>query len=204
MSMPFPKDPKSILRTRLRAERLAMKSGIVESGSLEIQKHLSLWLKGKSFSAVAAYFGIRNEPVIHPVMDLDQPRYRRWFFPRILSDSQMEFVSWKTDESLQTGRFGIKEPKSGERLNFDGSSILILMPCVAVDRSGNRLGNGAGYYDRFLHGLPDRSRVTLVAVAWERFLLEEKIPAEPFDVRVDAVLTENGFFDITGPSSLVD
>ncbi len=187
-----PKDAKSILRDALRAQRTAMASHEVEEASRKIQTHLIQWLAGKNYGAVAAYLGIRNEPVIHPAMAHDPAHEGRWYFPRVLPGEQMDFVAWRSYEPLRKGKFGIKEPLDGQRLEFNARDVLVLLPSVAVDREGNRLGSGAGYYDRFLRSLPDLSRVTLVAVCCDRFFVAERIPAETFDVPVHAVLTENG------------
>jgi 5-formyltetrahydrofolate cyclo-ligase len=194
-----PKDAKSLLRDEIRAARKAMSRQDVETGSLRIQEHLVTWLGEKKFGAVAAYMAVQNEPVIHPVMERDERHDRRWYFPRVLPHGAMEFVAWRSYEPLRKGTFGIKEPSDGQRLEFEGRDIVILMPCVAVDRAGNRLGSGAGYYDRFIKTIPEISRVTLVGVCWERFFLADPMPAESFDVPVNAVVTEKRFITITEP-----
>lgn len=187
-----PKDAKSVLREEIRAARKAMSPQEVEDGSLRIRGHLARWLAGKDFAAVAAYMAARNEPVIHPAMLEDERHGRRWYFPRVLPGGDMEFVAWRSYEPLRKGKFGIKEPSDGQRLEFEGRNIVILMPCVAVDRMGNRLGSGAGYYDRFLKSMPENSRVSTVGVCWERFWLSDLLPAESFDVPVQFILTETG------------
>ena len=196
MPVPPPKDAKSTLRDAIRAERKGMRPAEVEALSQQIQAQLTRWLAGKQFGAVAAYLAVRNEAIIHPAMELDQNHDRRWYFPRVLPDQMMEFVAWRSYEPLRKGKFGIKEPSDGQRLDFQSRDVLILLPSVAIDRSGNRLGSGAGYYDRFLRSLPDLSRVTLMGVCWERFVLPERIPVESYDVAVHAVLTEQGVTEI--------
>lgn len=192
-----PKDAKSVLRDAVRAQRLAMNATEVEMASKKIQNYLIKWLEDKSFGAIAGYLAVRNEAIIHPAMDQDQNHDRRWYFPRVLPEQMMEFIAWRSYEPLRRGRFGIKEPGDGQKLEFQSRDVLLLLPSVAVDQHGNRLGSGAGYYDRFLRSLPDLSRITLVAVCWDRFVLADPIPAEPYDVPVHAILTENGAFELS-------
>lgn len=68
---------------------------------------------------------------------------------------------------------------------------LIMVPGVAFDREGGRLGNGAGYYDRLLQ--QTRSDTSVVAVCYESQLCE-KVSMEPHDVYMDAVITEENFY----------
>ncbi len=203
MNVVPPKDAKSMIRDELRSARRGMPRPEVEAGSRQIQSHLSVWLRENQFSAVAAYMATRNEPAIHPAMDQDDRHDRRWYFPRVLADGAMEFIAWRSYEPLRKGTFGIKEPADGQRLEFEGRDVLVLLPCVAVDHAGNRLGSGAGYYDRFIKSLPDTARVTLVGVCWERFFLRDLLPAESFDMPVHAVLTESGFVSLCDLGSMV-
>lgn len=198
-----PKDSKSRIRDEIRTVRSAMSREEVEAGSRRIQDHLSRWLDDQDFAAVAAYMAVRNEPVIHPAMELDQHHDRRWYFPRVVANGGMEFVAWRSYEPVRKGKFGIKEPVDGQHLHFADRQVVMFLPCVAVDRQGTRLGSGAGYYDRFLKSIEGKSSVTLIGICWDRFCLQEPLPVESFDVPVHFALTENGFTvfkgGVTGP-----
>ncbi|MEY4632055.1 MAG: hypothetical protein RIQ81_2175 [Pseudomonadota bacterium] len=183
---------KKACREQIRATRSRIAPDVISKVSEEIQEHLLDFLGTRDFAAVAAYLAVRNEPLIHPAMERDLTHGKRWYFPRVLPGGAMEFVAWRKDEPLRKGKFGIAEPADGQRLTVEGRDILLLLPCVAVDTSGTRLGSGAGYYDRFLAKIADRSRVWLAAVCMEQFVLSEKLPAEPHDVPVQGVFTETG------------
>ncbi len=187
-----PKDAKAVLRRSLQSERASLEKEIVQRASGLIERHLLAWLSGRQYGAVAAYMAAHNEPTIHHAMDFDLAHGKRWYFPRILSDGDMEFVSWRSDEPLRRGRFGIFEPVDGQHLVFDCRDVLFLMPCVAIDQRGMRIGSGAGYYDRFLATIPDRSRIFCVAVCMDRFVLDYSFAAESHDIPVSAVITESG------------
>ncbi|MBN1091531.1 5-formyltetrahydrofolate cyclo-ligase [Blastococcus sp. TML/M2B] len=104
-------------------------------------------------------------------------------------------LAWaEHDGRLAPGRFGLLEPV-GPRLGPEaiGSADAVVVPALAVSRSGVRLGRGGGYYDRALaHARPD---AVLVAVVFDGELLDD-LPAEPHDRRVTAVVTPTGGWEI--------
>ena len=105
----------------------------------------------------------------------------------------LDWATYTGPADLVPGRFGIPVPSSTpqgpERI---ADADLVLVPAVAVDRSGTRLGRGGGYYDRSLALAGPRPR--LVALVDPENVLDH-LPAEPHDRRVDAVLTPDGLLD---------
>ncbi len=96
-------------------------------------------------------------------------------------------------DELEPGMSGIKEPKQSirdvrDRRCLPASIGLVVVPGLAFDRSGARLGRGKGYYDRFLARL--RPGTLSVALAFECQIFAE-IPCEPYDKRVDMIITED-------------
>jgi 5-formyltetrahydrofolate cyclo-ligase len=99
--------------------------------------------------------------------------------------------SWKFDEPLDRGQWDIREPKP------DAAEVapdILLVPLLAFDRSGHRIGYGAGYYDMTIAKLRAQKIVTAVGIA---FAAQEvaKVPATERDVRLDLVLTEREVMD---------
>lgn len=95
-----------------------------------------------------------------------------------------------TDETvLVPGAYGIMEPPADAETVPAGELDLIVLPCVSCDRSCNRLGHGAGYYDRYLPG----TDASLIALCTEK-LMSDEIPVDEFDVPLDAVITENDIY----------
>ncbi|HVJ49745.1 5-formyltetrahydrofolate cyclo-ligase, partial [Desulfitobacterium sp.] len=93
-------------------------------------------------------------------------------------------------ENIEPGKWGIREPKKEGLILANPEDIdLIIIPGAAFDRQGNRLGYGGGYYDRFLTRL--RSEVPKIALAFACQILPE-IPVDPYDLRMDALVTEEG------------
>ena len=100
-------------------------------------------------------------------------------------------LSWAVDTGrLAPGRFGLLEPV-GPRLGPTaiGTAEVVVVPAVAVDRTGVRLGRGGGYYDRALQHVRPGAR--LVALVFDDELVDE-LPVEPHDRRVTAVVTPSG------------
>lgn len=101
---------------------------------------------------------------------------------------RMRLTGWHPDAPLRPNRFGIPEPVSGEdidRMDVD----LWFVPALGADRSGARIGHGAGYYDRILAGVPGFKAALLPEAC-----LVDHIPLEPHDVAMDAIVTESGVF----------
>jgi len=99
---------------------------------------------------------------------------------------RMRLVGWQPDAPMRLNRFGIPEPETGEdigRMDVD----LWFVPALGADRSGSRIGHGAGYYDRILADVGG-FKVALVP----EICVVDAIPAEAHDVRMDAVVTESG------------
>jgi 5-formyltetrahydrofolate cyclo-ligase len=101
---------------------------------------------------------------------------------------------WRWGEELGSGVWGIREPKP------DATQVdpdILIVPLLAFDRAGYRLGYGGGYYDLTLGGLRARKTVTAVGIA---FAAQEvaRVPATPRDGRLDLVLTEREAIDLRG------
>ena len=123
----------------------------------------------------------------------DELERRGVYLPRTAADFSMLFIAIGADWATQVepGHFGIPEPcvQSGEVYNFDSAArSVILVPGLAFDRSGNRLGRGQGCYDRFLSA-PELHSVLKGGVCWEMQLTED-IPVEEHDIAMDWICTE--------------
>jgi 5-formyltetrahydrofolate cyclo-ligase len=100
--------------------------------------------------------------------------------------------AWEFGAPLDRGQWGIREPKAeAPKVEPD----ILLVPLLAFDRAGFRLGYGAGYYDMTIHRLRELKLVTAVGIA---FAAQEvpKIPTTPRDERLDLVLTEREVIDL--------
>jgi 5-formyltetrahydrofolate cyclo-ligase len=115
-------------------------------------------------------------------------------FPRVIGkDAPLEFHRLPDGEILRPGTFGIPEPLAHwPRV----TPSVLLVPLLAFDAQGHRLGYGGGYYDRTLAALRDVSSIGIAYAGQEVHTL----PHETHDIRLDAVLTEKGLHQISGIS----
>ena len=133
---------------------------------------------------VSGYFAMGSEA--------DPSALLRWLdqagcaiaLPHVASvGSPMRFLRWRHGDLLETGVYGLRQPDKDSPVC---APDLVLMPMLAFDPELNRLGQGAGFYDRALADLPDSIRIGL---AWS-VQQWPALPADPWDIRMNAVITE--------------
>lgn len=133
---------------------------------------------------VAAYHPMRDEISPYPILDSLGPGQRAalpWFGDR---DARMMFREAPATES---GPWNVLQPfADADALAPD----TVLVPLVLADRAGSRIGHGKGHYDRALAHLRDGGNVVrTIGIAWEFQVVDQLIPADPWDVPLDAIAT---------------
>ncbi|MFF0695501.1 5-formyltetrahydrofolate cyclo-ligase [Streptomyces tendae] len=144
--------------------------------------------------AVAAYVSVGAEPGTLALLDALRARGVRVLLPALLPDNDLDWGEYTGEGSLARvrhgGRMELFEP-AGERLGPDAvtRADVVLLPGVAVDGRGRRLGRGGGSYDRVLARLAAAgARPSLLVLLYDREVVA-RVPAEPHDRPVDAVVT---------------
>ncbi len=140
---------------------------------------------------VAGYCPIQTE--ISP-MDA-MKKLDSWQYPICLpvvvgKNVSLKFRSWKVNEKLIKGEYGASIPNSGEWV----IPRLIIVPLLAFDKTGYRLGYGGGYYDRTLEHLKKDNAVKAVGFAFSGQFCSE-IPKDEYDHKLDTIITEQGITD---------
>ena len=144
---------------------------------------------------VALYWAADGELDPQPLMQRMPGRRRRWYLPVLRRHAlgRLWFVRYTNNDRLRANRLGIPEPiRRKRRITAAQALDLILLPLVGFDTDCNRIGMGAGYYDRSLGFLRYRShwrRPLLIGLAHECQRLD-RIEPHPWDVPLDAVVTE--------------
>lgn len=93
---------------------------------------------------------------------------------------------------LETGYFGLREPKKEYFQPVDKKNIdMIIIPGVAFDKSGNRIGHGKGYYDNFFKDIPKTT--PKIALAFQYQIIDDEWEIDDWDIKMDGILTENGY-----------
>lgn len=130
---------------------------------------------------VLLYHSLKDEVYTHEFIRKWSGR-KRILLPVVVGE-ELELRVYSGPEDLTTGAYGIEEP-TGELFTDYEAIDFALIPGVAFDASGNRLGRGKGYYDRLL----PRLRAFKAGICFP-FQLVDEVPAEPFDIRMDTVIT---------------
>ncbi|SEO79781.1 5-formyltetrahydrofolate cyclo-ligase [Trujillonella endophytica] len=182
---------KADLRSRLREQRRARSAAERATAAAAVTSALLRGLAG--VRTMAAFAPDEFEPGHGRLPAAFTQLGARVLLP-VVSDGSPE-LRWAVDTGrLAPGRFGLLEPL-GPRLGTTaiGAADAVVVPAVAVDRSGVRLGRGGGFYDRALvHARPG---ALLVAVVYDDEFVAE-LPAEPHDRRVGVVVTPTGGWQV--------
>jgi 5-formyltetrahydrofolate cyclo-ligase len=133
---------------------------------------------------VVLYAGIENEVDPGALVSVANASGKAVYYPRMIDDG-LAFVR-ADPAALVPGRFGVPEPTSGTVLSPATRHTIFVIPGLAFDLHGVRLGRGAGWYDRGLVAYPDAFRVGL---AYE-FQVVPRLPRSAWDVPMDAVVTD--------------
>jgi 5-formyltetrahydrofolate cyclo-ligase len=145
--------------------------------------------------SLAAYLPFDGEPDLRPALDILARRGVRIALPLVTKEpapGHLVFRAWTPANPLATGPFGIDQPVGGEGVSPQELELL-LMPLVAWDEQGHRLGMGAGYYDRALAACADSAYPKRIGIAYA-LQKHPGLPADPWDVGLHEVITECGRF----------
>lgn len=183
-------EPKRALRRALLAARRARADGERRAAVGALVAALPEVLDGVA-DPVCLFVPVGTEPGAPPDATPALPRAalalgRRVLLPVTVGDAPLDWAAYDEPGALAPGPHGLLEP-TGPRLGpaVVGTAGLVLVPALAVDRAGVRLGRGGGHYDRTL--ALRRPGTRLVALVGDDELVDDALPAEAHDVTVDAV-----------------
>lgn len=187
---------KISLRRRLLGQRQQLSPQLWRTWSEQICHHLQNSPQFTRSQTILVYQSCRQEPDLSYLFTHSS---KQWGLPRCVG-KDLFWHRWQPSEPLVTGAYGILEP-SAELPQLEPTNVdLILIPAVAIDRSGYRLGYGGGYYDR-LRADPLWRKVPTIAIVFD-FAYVDSLPLDPWDLSVDAVCTELGSIDFSLPTAL--
>src|SRR5437763_4809806 len=168
-------DAKRLLRSRLLAARAARTPEEIEAAGRSITEHaIAAWAGARR---VATYAGVGTEPPTRAVIDALHQAGVVVLLP-LIGGAELLWAPYEGWGSLVAGPHGLLQPPAAPV----GSDVLdafdvVIVPALAVDRRGNRLGRGAGYFDRALARI---SPAQIAAVVYDDEVLDE-VPVEPHD-----------------------
>jgi len=119
------------------------------------------------------------------------------YYPKVLG-KEMEFYHVESEDDFEEGRWGIREPKVEEERKFapkQGDQICVVMPGAVFDKTGNRIGYGGGYYDKFLKE-SETLNLFKMGIGFSCQIVDvDDFPKEEHDVTLDMLVTEEGLWE---------
>lgn len=176
-------ETKENVRKQFLEKRDWLSADFISIASKQIRKNLGKIEEYKKAQTIACYHTLGSEVKTHEILQEILSHGKILALPRVEGDG-LVFCNIKKFEDLEKGEFGIMEPKQYCPVvdKFD----VIIVPAVAMTRSGQRLGYGMGYYDRFLK---DKDATT-IALAYSKSIAKN-IPHQESDVLISLIVTED-------------
>ncbi|MFE6353947.1 5-formyltetrahydrofolate cyclo-ligase [Streptomyces rochei] len=194
---PTPRPDKRTLRRDILTARNELTAADVREAAEALAARALAMPEVARAHAVAAYVSVGAEPGTLALLDALRARGVRVLLPALLPDNDLDWGEYAGESSLTRvrhgGRMELCEP-AGERLGPDAvtEADVVLLPGVAVDGRGTRLGRGGGSYDRVLARLERAgARPALLVLLYDAEVVG-RVPGEPHDLPVNAVVTPSG------------
>lgn len=181
-------DEKKALRQQVRKTVSAIPQPELDRADDAMFSHFLALPQVREAKTIFAFLGIPGrEPETERLLRTLNEQGKRVCLPRMLPGHLMELPLYDPAAPMKEVAFGIREPDESAPLVPKDEVDLVLVPAVCYDKQGYRLGFGGGYYDRWLEHFTG-FRVGLCRQA----ILQDKVPTEPHDSRVDVLITETG------------
>lgn len=165
-----------------------------EAKDLKIRNKLSnLWVY-RDAKTVFTYVSMGSEVSTIEIIEMALKASKKVAVPYCIPGTrEMKFYYIRSLDDLEPGSFGVLEPKTDKCEEAKEHSGICLVPGLAFDRTGRRLGYGKGYYDRFLSNFNGCT----VGLTYQCCIADE-LPSGRYDVKVDTVIHDGGFFTSDG------
>lgn len=180
---------KLLLRREMLNRRKSLSASVVIAGSQAICRRLASFPHFVQAKTVMGYLAMPGEPLLDEFLLYALEAGKTVCVPFMGPEfGVMEAAAITSFAGLVSGRLGVRMPDPSQTWIVDANSIdLVLTPGVAFDKSGGRLGMGAGYYDRFLASAPQACRV---GIAWNLQLVDQ-VPQAEHDILMQWLITED-------------
>ncbi|MGH8829017.1 MAG: 5-formyltetrahydrofolate cyclo-ligase [Jiangellaceae bacterium] len=191
-------DAKLALRERIRANRAELDARALSVEARELLDVVLTVPEIMTAGRVAAYVSVGREPGTGPIIEALVDHDIEVLLPILLPDFDLDWARYTGPQSLAPAARGLLEP-TGPALGLDAvtDADAVLVPGLAADRRGTRLGRGGGSYDRVLARLSARTRTYVLLHPGE--LLDIPIPKAAHDVPMQAAITRSGVHRLATP-----
>ena len=189
------------LRTHFRTLRQQLNAAARAAKTQRLNQHLSALEALHQCRRLAAYFASSEEVSVAPSIEAAWQRSQDIFLPCIDPEPRtMTFRHYRHDTPLVKNRFGLLQPESAAKPVSADDLDCALVPLVAFDDEGNRLGMGGGYYDTFF--TQAKNRPLLIGIGFSEQHATELLPVARWDVMLDIAVTDLGATPFTESGSL--
>ena len=178
---------KQQLRKTMRALEARLSERYLEQSDRRIAAQLLAMPEYQAAETVFCFVSVGREINTRPVLNAALESGKTLCVPRCLGSGIMELRAIQSLDDLAPGAYGIPEPTEDAPLISVDRVDFAVLPCLTCNHLGQRLGRGGGYYDRFLARYTGRALLLC-----RRALLRPDIPRQPHDIRIPAVITEQG------------
>lgn len=182
-------EEKRILRRLATARADALGPGYLRAVGQAVAKRLAALPEYRRAGTVLAFAGTDRELDTGPLLTMILSDGKRLALPRCVGPGQMQALLAEDPALLRPGAYGILEPEADWPPVLPAEIQLAVVPCLACDRAGHRLGHGGGYYDRYLAAYGGDA-----VLACPQALVLDRVPQGPFDRPVPLVVTESGVY----------
>jgi 5-formyltetrahydrofolate cyclo-ligase len=201
--------PKQELRKTLRKQLAEFKPDVFRNEGIRAAEFMAAFPPWQNASTVLLFLSSPGEIETAPLLALAFKQGKKVFLPKVEGDIVRFFRIESAEGPWQTGAFGIREPliegpilpeefpyQTGKAGKPGEIPALLVVPGMAFDRQGNRMGHGKGYYDKFFAKL-DGLGVSYIraALCLEQQILSE-VPTDPWDKKMDAICSGAGLSSI--------
>lgn len=173
---------KKALRKQIREKKRVMTPDQIEIASRKLTEQFLASEAYREAKTLYGYLPYNQEVRTVPILEQALADGKQVAVPKVYGD-EMRFIYLTDLSQVATGYAGIPEPIADGPI-ADDPTALVLMPGLAFDREGHRIGYGGGFYDKFLSSEPNHPTVALCYA----FQMVEELPTEEFDIPVDCVL----------------
>lgn len=185
---------KKVIRKIMSSKRGELTKDEVTNKSKDIFFNI---LKLKEFieaSQVLCFLNIKNEVDTSFIINYYRENNKKTAAPKVIG-SEMEFYYFTNEEDLISGYFNIPEPLNLNEYNkcIPDNNDIIIVPGLAFDKLGGRIGYGGGFYDKFLNKY---NNLIKIAVAYDFQIIEDELEISEFDIKPDYIVTENRIIKI--------
>ncbi len=141
-----------------------------------------------SASCVALYKAVRGELPCDGIAKFFLENNRTICYPKVKGDEMEFFEITDPDSQFTEGAYGIPEPKSGLRKIYPGDIDLMIVPAIAYSEDGTRLGQGGGFYDRWLNKAASADKAPYTVGVCYDFQIYSALPVQKHDYAVDCIM----------------